>query len=121
MGGCGARGRGAATAWRRLASRGTRRAGCAGGGAAAEGSAPGGARPIPRRGLAMKAAAVAAGSGPLGFWRGGSGATAGGIPRVGGAAAGGGGFGEEGSRGGLGRIRAGEWGREESCGGRLFG
>jgi hypothetical protein len=82
-GACGARERDEAGAWRRLARRGARREG---GGPPAEGSAPGGARPSPRPGFAMGAAAAAGRSGPLGFWRGGSGATAGGIPRCGGAA-----------------------------------
>jgi hypothetical protein len=74
-GACGGREREEAGGWRRFARRGARREG---GGALAKGSAPGGARPSPRPGFAMWAAAAS--SGPLGFWRGGSGATAGGIP-----------------------------------------
>jgi hypothetical protein len=72
-----------------LAKRGARRED--GGGAPAEGSGPGGARPSPRPGFAMQAAAAGS-SAPIGFWRGEAGPTAGGIPRVGGAAAGGGGL-----------------------------
>jgi hypothetical protein len=87
-----------AGAWRRLAKRGARREE---GGAPAEGSAPGGASPSPRPGFAIEATEAAGSSEPLGFWRGEASATAGGFPRVGGAAAGGGGL-----------WKAGEWTNE---------